>query len=126
MFLNPLLDAPEARWILQNLRTGTVLARRLEPAFDSKTRRRGLLGRQSLPAGSAMIIAPCNSIHTCFMKFPIDVAFVTRDGRVVKVYREMRAWRPGFAWKAFAAIELPAGTLQASGTRAGDLLQIVR
>ena len=126
MFLNPLLDDARAPWILKNLRTGVILARRLEAAFDSETRRRGLLGRQDLPAGSAMIIAPCSSIHTFFMKFPIDVVFAGRDGRVVKVYHELPAWRVGFGWKGFAAIELPAGTLRPSGTVRGDLLQIVR
>jgi len=126
MFLSPLLDDPQGPWILQNVRTGAVLARRLEVAFDSETRRRGLLGRQGLPAGSAMIIAPCSSIHTFFMRFPIDVVFVGRDGRVVKVYHELPAWRVGFGWKGFAAIELPAGTLAPSETRPGDLLQIAR
>ena len=126
MFLNPLLDDPQAPWTLKNLRTGAVIAGRLEAAFDSKTRRRGLLGRQGLPAGSAMIIAPCSSIHTFFMKFPIDVVFAGRDGRVVKVYDELPAWRVGFGWKSFAAIELPAGTLRPTETRPGDFLQIVR
>lgn len=125
MFLSPLLDDPHAPWVLQNLRTGAVLARRIEPAFDSETRRRGLLGRPGLAGGSAMIIAPCSSIHTLFMRFPIDVVFAAGDGRVVKVYHQMPAWRVGFGWKALAAIELPAGTLQPSGTRVGDLLQIV-
>jgi uncharacterized membrane protein (UPF0127 family) len=126
MFLNPLLEVPQGPWVLRNLRTGAVLARRLETAFDSETRRRGLLGRQDLPAGSAVIIAPCSGIHTFFMRFPIDVVFAGRDGRVVKVYHGLPAWRIGFGWKGFAAIELPAGTLRPSGTVRGDLLQIVR
>jgi len=126
MFLNPLLDDLQAPWILRNLRTGAVLARHLEASFDSRTRRRGLLGRQGLAAESAMIIAPCSGIHTFFMRFPIDVVFAARDGRVVKVRHVMPAWRVAFGWKAFAAIELPAGALQPSGTRPGDLLQIAR
>jgi uncharacterized protein len=73
-----------------------------------------------------MIIAPCSSIHTFFMRFPIDVVFAGRDGRVVKVYHDLPAWRVGFAWKGFAVIELPAGTLRPSETRPGDLLQIAR
>ena len=126
MFLKPLLDAPQAPWTLQNLSTGAVLARHLEPAFDSRTRRRGLLGRQGLAAGSAMILAPCNSIHTFFMRFPIDVVFAARDGRVVKLRHAMPARRLAFNWKAFAVIELPAGALQPSRTTTGDFLQIVR
>jgi uncharacterized protein len=126
MFLDPLLDDAQAPWTLKNLRTGVVIAGCLEASFDSKSRRRGLLGRQSLPAGCAMIIAPCSSIHTFFMRFPIDVVFAGRDGRVVKVYHELPAWRVALAWKGFAVIELPAGTLRPSETRPGDFLQIAR
>jgi hypothetical protein len=126
MFLKPLLNAPEAPWTLRNARSGLVVARRLEPAFDSKSRRRGLLGRKALDAGAALIIAPCNSIHTFFMKFAIDAVFVGRDGRVEKVYAALPPWRMGFSWNAFAVIELPAGTAAEADTRTGDDLEIVR
>ena len=71
-----------------------------------------------------MFIAPSNGIHTCFMKFPIDVAFIARDGRVVKVYAALPAWRMALALRAYAVIELPAGALAASDTLPGDLLAI--
>src|SRR5580704_8893852 len=90
-----------------------MLAVEIEPAFDSRSRNRGLLGRRSLDDGSALILAPCSSIHTFFMHFAIDVLFV-------KMYRDLRAWRIAFAVGAFAAIELPAGTAAASDTRSGD------
>ena len=126
MFLKPMLDTPDAPWTLRNARNGLVLARKLEPAFDSKARRRGLLGRQGLDVGAALIIAPCNSIHTFFMKFAIDVVFVSRDGRVAKVYQALPAWRIAFSWKAFAVIELGQGAVVQADTRVGDDLQIVR
>ena len=126
MFLQPLLDTPDVQWTLQNARSGVVLAQKLEPAFDSETRRRGLLGRHTLDAGAALIIAPCNSIHTFFMRFAIDVVFVGRDGRVAKTYEALPAWRIGFSWNAFAVIELPAATVGRTDTQVGDILQIVR
>ncbi len=126
MFLKPLLDEPEVPWTLRNARSALVVARKLEPAFDSKARRRGLLGREALDAGAALIIAPCNSIPTFFMKFAIDAVFVGRNGRVEKVYRALPPWRIGFSWKAFAVIELPAGAAAQADTGVGDDLQIVR
>jgi len=97
-----------------------MLAVEIEPAFDSKSRNRGLLGRAGLDDGSALILAPCSSIHTFFMRFAIDVLFVKKDGRVVKTYSALPAWRIAFALGAFAVIELPAGTVAASDTRSGD------
>ena len=73
-----------------------------------------------------MVIAPTNAIHTFFMKFPIDVAFVTRDGRVLKIKRAMPAWRMAAAWAGYAVIEMAAGAFERSGTRAGDILAIER
>ena len=71
-----------------------------------------------------MIIAPSNAIHTFFMKFPIDIAFVGRDGRVRKIREAVRPWRMSAALRAYAVIELPAGAIQRSGTVAGDTLVI--
>ena len=89
------------------------------------SRRRGLLGRDEMPDGQALIIAPCNAIHTWFMRFTIDVAFVTKTGKVLKRYDAVPPWRMAFAWRAFAAIELAAGTLRASETVKGDLIEIL-
>ena len=126
MFLKPLLDTSEAAWTLRNARSGMVLAEKLETAFESAVRRRGLLGRSGLDTGTALIIAPCNSIHTFFMKFAIDAVFVSRDGRVRKVYSALPPWRIGFSWNAFAVIELRSSGAARAGTRIGDILEITR
>ncbi len=107
-------------WALRNTRTGAVLATDVELAGDSASRRRGLLGRDRLEPGHALAIAPCGAIHTFFMRFAIDVLFVRKDGRVVKCADDVRPWRIAIALTAYAAIELPAGTLRESGTRRGD------
>ena len=123
-FLTPLLRGSAGSHLLENKRSGCVVADRLLTAFDSDARRKGLLGRDGLPQNCALLIAPCNAIHTFFMKFPIDVAFVARDGRVVKVRPTLLAWRIAFALRAYAVIELPAGTLASSDTVPGDVLSI--
>jgi uncharacterized membrane protein (UPF0127 family) len=119
-----MVQAPNATFHLRNERTGDLLATKVEAAFDSETRRRGLLGRNEFPEGSALIIAPSNGIHTFFMRIAIDVVFASRDGRVIKMYRSMPAWRIAFAFFAYAAIELPAGTLSRLDTRRNDRLAL--
>ncbi len=123
-FLQPLLRKSSDNCTLVNSRSGVVLADHLIRAFDSAARRTGLLKHGGLPQGSAMIIAPSNAIHTFFMKFPIDVAFVGRDGRVRKVREAVRPWRMSAALRGYAVIELPAGALRATNTNVGDTLVI--
>ena len=124
MFLNGLLANPDAPARLVNRRNGRILADPVTTAFDSRSRNKGLLGRDSLPAGSALIIAPCSAIHTWFMRFDIDVAFVAKDGRIIKSKNTLRPWRMAAAFRAFATIELPAGALQSCDAHVGDLLAI--
>ena len=73
-----------------------------------------------------MVIAPTNAIHTFFMKFAIDVAFVARDGRVLKVRTNLGPWRMAFSLRAYAAVEMPAGTLTKIDTAPGDRVAIVQ
>lgn len=124
-FVAPLLRSPDSPHAIRNQRNGRVLASRVLPAFDSKSRRTGLLGYQAFGEGRAMVIAPSNAIHTFFMRFPIDVAFVTRGGRVVKTRASVKPWRVAAALRAYAVIELPAGTLARCDTVPGDTLAIV-
>ncbi|MEQ1897734.1 MAG: DUF192 domain-containing protein [Vicinamibacterales bacterium] len=124
-FLRPLVASAEASTRqLVNVRTGFRIATRVETAFDSASRRQGLLGRQSMAAGDALVIAPCPAIHTAFMQFAIDVIFAARDGRIVGLRRRVRPWRIAFAVRAFAAIELPAGTIDPTTLRVGDVLTV--
>jgi uncharacterized membrane protein (UPF0127 family) len=125
-FLTPLVRSPQGRLLLCNTRNGRILADALTGAFDSASRNRGLLGRSGLPAGHALVIAPTSAIHTGFMRFPIDVAFVGRDGTVLKVARDLKPWRIAASLRAFAALEFSAGVLAAADTRAGDQLTIQR
>jgi uncharacterized protein len=123
-FLDPLLRRDTGPCTLVNSRNGQVVADLLMTAFDSASRRRGLLKREGLPAGCALIIAPSNAIHTFFMRFAIDVVFVNRHGRVLKVRSAVPPWRMTGSLRAFAVVELPVGSLKTSGTLKGDRLRV--
>jgi uncharacterized membrane protein (UPF0127 family) len=123
-FLSPLRQADPHTFMLRNERTHQVVAAAIETAFDSSTRRKGLLGRDGLAADEALILAPCSAIHTFFMKFAIDVAYVDRHGIVVKARHHIAPWRMSAARGALAAIELREGTLERTHTRRGDRLRL--
>ena len=125
-FLRPLVEHPQRHSVLVNTRTGIPLATHLEPALDSASRRRGLLGRDGLDRGHAIVIAPTNAIHMWFMRFAIDVVFAASDGVVVAVRHSLRPWRVAIAPRAFCAIEMAAGTLEPDSIRLGDRLEVSR
>ena len=92
-------------------------------ADNSFKRMKGLLGTKGLKASEAMLINPCNAIHTFFMKFPIDVLFVNKDNKVVKVITNMPSFRLSpICFTSQFVVELPVGTIQATHTVAGDQL----
>ncbi|RME03567.1 MAG: DUF192 domain-containing protein [Planctomycetota bacterium] len=100
----------------------TVLASHLEIADTPFSRMKGLLGRASLPLGHALWIVPCGSIHTCFMRFALDVVFLDRERRVVKIVRDLPPFRFSFSWSAHSVIEWRAGSLEKFSLRRGDPL----
>jgi uncharacterized membrane protein (UPF0127 family) len=125
-FLTPILKTGHDRFVLRNERTGVIVADCVLPAIDSDARRTGLLKHDSLPLGTAMIIAPTNAIHTFFMRFAIDVAFVAKDGRILKIRPDMPAWRLSAAWGGYAVVEMAAGSFAATETVPGDILVLDR
>lgn len=82
----------------------------------------GLLIRPRLQAQEALVLAPCSSVHTAFMRYPIDVVFVDKHGRVLKVEQHLKPWRAAWCWGAQAAIELLAGQAQAHGIERGHMM----
>ena len=123
-FLDPLLRSRGTPFALTNSRSDRIVARTLLTAFDSASRRQGLLRRDALPEESALTIAPTSAIHTFFMRFAIDVAFVAQDGRVLRLRCDMGPWRMAAAWRGFAAIELAVGALDRADVRPGDRLRL--
>ena len=108
-----------------NLTKNTVVAQNVQVADNLFSRMRGLLGRKSLNPQEGLILRPCNSIHTFFMRFPIDVVFLDRYDLVIKVYHSLSAWRISRTFfRSAMCLELPAGALTQSRTQEGDRLQI--
>jgi hypothetical protein len=87
------------------------------------SRLRGLMGRSSLEAGEGLVLKGEKSIHTFFMKFPIDVLYVDRSWRVVRLDVAMPPNRLGpFVARAAYVVELPVGAIETTETRVGDQL----
>ena len=120
----PLLRRDAGRFRLVNRTKGIVLAETVEAAFDSRARRTGLLGRDGLAADTVLAIAPSNAVHTIGMRFPIDVLFITRAGRVTKRVLQLRPLRIAASLSAFAVLEFAAGHPAVAATAVGDLLAV--
>jgi uncharacterized membrane protein (UPF0127 family) len=108
---------PEVRLQVTNLTRRTVLATSLEVAGTDKTRRKGLLGRESLAPGGGLWIVPCESVHTFFMRFPIDLVYLDRKKRVRKLRSEVGPWRLSACLTAHSVLELVPGTIRSTQTQ---------
>ena len=111
--------------VLMNERTQAPVATTLEVAVTRRARRRGLLGRDGLDASAALILAPCTAVHTAFMRFAIDVLFLDRDGRAVKIVPDVAPWRIALAAHSYAAVEMAAGSIRRQGVQLGDRLYVL-
>ena len=87
---------------------------RLLRAVTPWERMRGLLGRDGLAPDEGLLIERCSSIHTFFMRFPIDVVYLDAGWRVVKKVTQLTPWRLSGFWGAGHALEVPAGALSAA------------
>ena len=112
-------------WRLEVDGGGTV-ASHIEVADGMWGRFVGLMGKRALPEGHGLCLRPCSQIHMFFMRFHIDAMFVDKDGRIVRLYADLKPWRvTRIVRKAKACIELPAGTAARAGVRVGDLVRLV-
>jgi uncharacterized membrane protein (UPF0127 family) len=104
-------------------RSGALVADQIARADTFWSRLVGLLGHAKLDPGHGLLIDPCNSVHTFFMRFPIDVAFLAPDGTVVRAVHNLKPWRGTKLYpRAKSTLELPAGTLAQAGVAEGDRL----
>ena len=101
-----------------------MLADAASVADSSESRRTGLLKHTSLAPGDGLWIVPCESVHSFFMNFTIDVLYLDRQHKVKKARPEMVPWRASACLTAHSVLELPAGTIARTGTVAGDQLEI--
>jgi len=106
---------------------GTVVCEHCLLAETMFARLRGLLGRSGLSSGEGMLLRPAASIHTAFMRFPIDAVFLDREDRVLKVVAELPPWRAAACRGSRTVLELPAGEASRRGLRPGvSLTQVWR
>jgi len=109
---------------VRNQTRNAILGDAVDLADTSSKRRVGLLRHERLETGTGLWIVPCESVHTFFMKFPIDLVYVDRKKRVKKVRHAVPPWRLSACLTAHSVLELPAGTVEKTGTRPGDELVI--
>jgi uncharacterized membrane protein (UPF0127 family) len=100
----------------------SVICGRCEVADTALTRMRGLLGRRVLPPGQGLFIEPTWSVHTWFMRFPIDVVFLDGDLTVLKIRKHMGPWRTTARFRARSVLELASGECDRLRLELGDQL----
>jgi uncharacterized membrane protein (UPF0127 family) len=115
-------NAPLRRLRIINQSRGIVLATMAELADTAPSRSKGLLGRDSLAKGEALWIVPCESVHTFFMRFALDLVYLDRSRRIIKIRTNVQPWRLSACLRAHSIIELAAGSIDPKGTAVGDQL----
>jgi uncharacterized membrane protein (UPF0127 family) len=109
----------------RNVRNNRELSNNVDIADTFYKRMKGLLGKSEMLTGEALWIKPCNSIHTFLMRFPIDVIFLNKNNKVIATKKKLRPNRLTRIYpKAVGVLELPAGTVEATATVVGDVIEI--
>ena len=107
-----------------NRTRGTVFGQSIRVAETGLHRIVGLLGERELPPGDGLLIVPSQGVHTWGMRFPIDIAVLDNEWKVIATRRVMRPFRmTRMFWKAAAVLELPAGALESTRTSVGDMIE---
>lgn len=108
-----------------NISNGKIIAERGLLANNFFSRFKGLIGRDDLGYDEGLCILPCKSVHTCFMKFSIDVIFVDRNDKVCKIIQDLKPWKiSGFVKNAKYVIEVPANKSEMLRIEVGDKVEI--
>ena len=110
--------------LVRNITRDVVLADSADVADTSEKRRVGLLKHSALKSGEGLWIVPCESVHSFFMKFTIDVLYLDRAKKVRGLRANMKPWRLSACLPAHSVVELPAGTIARTGTKKGDQLAL--
>ena len=108
-----------------NQTRGITLGEQVGKADSFWTRAKGLLGKRSLAPGEGLLLYPCRGIHSYGMRFDFDAVYLDRQQSVIHIIERMPPHRSGpMLNEAHAVLELPAGTIGATGTAIGDQLII--
>lgn len=107
-----------------HLPTGRLVTKNTKYANTLFERLRGLMFRRELIGMDSLLLEPCNSVHNCFVYFSLDIIFIDKENKVVKIVRDFKPWR--FSWIYFSArkvLEMPAGALL-DNIEVGDELEV--
>jgi uncharacterized membrane protein (UPF0127 family) len=106
-----------------NRTRGTLLGSQISLADTWWSRFRGYLGRSAPKSGEGILLAPCSSVHTFGMAFPLDLVFLNSEGAVLELREGVRPWRVCRGTQGCRyVLELPEGTVPATRTAVGDEL----
>jgi uncharacterized protein len=119
---NPVCYPSYVKIRVRNETRNTILATAADVADTSAKRRTGLLKHSSLEPGEGLWISPCESVHTFFMKFAIDLVYLDKEKKVRKVRHAVPPWRLSACLTAHSVLELPAGSVAPTRTEPGDQL----
>ena len=111
---------------VENRTKAILLGDAIDLANTSSKRRTGLLKHAGLAKGQGLWIVPCEAVHTFGMKFSIDVLFLNKKRKVLKIREDMGRRRIALCLRAHSVLELPAGTVAATGTQPGDELELIK
>jgi len=112
--------------LIKNVNRNNIVATNADIADTSQKRRTGLLKHNNLAAGEGLWIVPCEAVHTFGMKFPIDVLYLSKQKKVLKIRDNMKKSRMSLCLRAHSVLELPAGHAAATGTIEGDQLEFTK
>jgi uncharacterized membrane protein (UPF0127 family) len=112
--------------LIKNINRSNVVAANADIADTSQKRRTGLLKHTHLAAGEGLWIVPCEAVHTFGMNFPIDVVYLSKQKKVLKIRDNMKKWRMSICLRAHSVLELPAGHAAVVGLVVGDQLEFTK
>jgi uncharacterized protein len=113
------------RLVARNLDTGELVANRVTVATKKVERAIGLLNHSTLAPGEGLLITPCRGVHTCGMRFTIDIVALDEAGIVVDAVKELAPWRIRLPRRgAVSVLELPAGSLARTSTERGHRIEL--
>lgn len=109
--------------MLYNVTKKNTVVENLRIAKNFSERFWGLMFKKRIAANEGLMLLGCNGIHTCFMRFAIDVVFMDINHQVISIKEKIRPWRnSGIIHKAYMTLELPEGTISNKGISIGDIL----
>lgn len=104
----------------------TTIATKVKIANNPISRTIGLLNRSSIEPQEGLLIVPCKSIHSMFMRFEFDAVFIDKNNNIVELIKQMSAWKvSSYVWKAHKVLELAAGVIDITKTEIGDTIKII-